>query len=67
MEVVYVGPHAEGVDISDAQHVDRFGNPYHLPDVKRDTPVEVPDEVAQRLLQQYTNWVEADPPKKAGK
>ena len=67
MQVVYVGVHAEGVDISDAQHVDRLGNSYYLPDVKRDVPVEVPDEVAKRLLQQYTNWVEADPPKKAGK
>ncbi|MGE0025700.1 MAG: hypothetical protein AB7O78_01675 [Thermoleophilia bacterium] len=47
MKVVYRGPHIEGVAI-----------PYGLGeiDAPHGEPVEVPDDLAERLLDQPSNW-----------
>lgn len=49
MQIKYVGPHAEGVEVLDLPD---------FPVVLRDQPIDVPDDVAASLLQQETNWAE---------
>lgn len=62
MQIMYEGVHAEGVDINDIKHVDRLGKSFELLDVQPGKPVEVPDQVAKRLLQQVGNWRTAETP-----
>ena len=57
-QLLYVGPHTEGVDVPG------------VGDVVPDVPVSVADDVAASLLEQPTNWqsapnkaVKADAPK----
>jgi hypothetical protein len=52
--IQYIGPHAHGVEVDEL--------PW-LPVIERDVPTEVPEEIALRLLQQETNWVESKPAK----
>ena len=47
VSVVYVGAHAE-VEVPDGEFV-----------VQRDVPVDVPEHVAERLLEQPDNWKRA--------
>lgn len=52
MQLIYVGPH-DGVEVLE------------IPDppiVQPNTPIDVPDDIANRLLQQTENWqaVKAD-------
>lgn len=54
MKVTYIGPHAEGVTIADTAVFAKPGE-----------TVEVETELAERLLEQDTNW--ARPATKAAK
>lgn len=54
MRITYVGPHRPGVDVPELGMAAVYN-----------TPIEVPDELAHRLLRQQTNWAEAKPEKPA--
>lgn len=49
MQIVYVGPHLEGVEIAESGQVAHPG-----------MPVEVEDGLAARLLEQASNWQPVD-------
>ena len=52
MKLVYVGSHYE-VEVTDSGHTAR----------RDGDPIDVPDDVAKRLLDQTNNWKQADAPK----
>lgn len=56
MQIVYVGPH-DGVEVLEI---------WDPPVVTPNTPIDVPEDVANRLLQQPDNWqaVKTPAPKK---
>lgn len=56
MQIVYVGPH-DGVEVLEI---------WDPPVVTPNTPIDVPEDVANRLLQQPNNWqaVKTPAPKK---
>lgn len=57
MQIVYEGPHAGGVEVAELDY-------RHVP---RDEPIDVSDEIGQRLCQQAGTWREYAPEKKGGK
>jgi len=66
MKVKYRGPHPS-VEIAEAPEIGNATDEDGEPVILRDKPVEVPDDLAVRLLEQEDNWapVGADAKEKA--
>lgn len=61
MRLVYVGPFEE---VEVAAWIDqRTGYPH---EVRRGRAVDIPDEIARRLLEQADNWERSEPPARGG-